>query len=179
MIVFDLDYTLWPEWIDSTYGPPYVYNEKSNTVVNRQNEVLGYFKTTTTIMTLIKSFPDTKIGIASKSSTPIWAKKALGRLRIPELDTTLLELADFIEIYPKSKLNHFKALSEQSGIDCSEMLFFDDEGGNREVTSLGVHFVLVDPRVGITLHQFENALHQYVKKSEFKQAKLDSYFEVQ
>jgi magnesium-dependent phosphatase 1 len=84
-----------------------------------------------------------------------------------------------MEIYPGSKLNHFKALSEKSGIDCSEMLFFDDEGRNREVTSLGVHFVHVDARAGVTLHQFENALHNYVKKSEFKQAKVDSYFKLQ
>jgi magnesium-dependent phosphatase 1 len=43
------------------------------------------------------------------------------------------------------------------------MLFFDDESRNREVASLGVHFVLVDPKVGVTLQQFEEALHDYAE----------------
>ncbi|KAI8059068.1 magnesium-dependent phosphatase-1 [Gilbertella persicaria] len=176
MIVFDLDYTLWPEWIDCTCGPPYTYDESSNTVTNHRGETLGFFPHTATIISIIKSFPDIKIGIASRTSTPDWAREALGLLRVPELDSTLKEIINYFEIYPGSKIKHFQSLSKKSGIRCDEMLFFDDEHRNREVTKLGVHFVRVDTRKGITPFQFENALHAYASNSTTKQSTLDNYF---
>ncbi|KAL9538230.1 hypothetical protein MBANPS3_011094 [Mucor bainieri] len=177
MIVFDLDYTLWPDWIDCTNGPPYVYDESTNSVVNPTGEYLGFFEHTTDIIALIKSFPDTQIGIASRTQTPEWAKKAIGLLRIPGLDnTTLLENVNYLEIYPGSKLKHFKSLSKKSGISCSDMLFFDDESRNREVCKLGVHFVHVNTRTGITPFQFENALHAFASNAGVKQAKMDTFF---
>lgn len=81
-----------------------------------------------------------------------------------------------MEIYPGSKIKHFKSLSEKSGIPCHEMLFFDDEGRNKEVTKLGVHFIRVDTRTGITPFQFENALAAYGSNSKAIQSKMDSYF---
>lgn len=106
----------------------------------------------------------------------IRAKKAIGMLRIPELSTTLIEIVDYMEIYPGSKIKHFKSLSEKSGIPCHEMLFFDDERRNREVTKLGVHFILVDTRTGITPLQFENALHAYAESGAIKQTSVKDYF---
>ncbi|KAI8970414.1 magnesium-dependent phosphatase-1 [Mycotypha africana] len=177
MVVFDLDYTLWPTWIDCTGGPPYTYDDSNNTIVNTLGEVLGFFEHTATIISIIKSVPDTKIGLASRTQTPEWARKAISLLRIPQLNnTTLRENVDYMEIYPGSKLKHFKSLSEKSGISCYDMLFFDDESRNKEVTKLGVHFVKVDTRTGITLFQFENALHAFASNSGTVQGKMDSYF---
>ncbi|ORE06740.1 hypothetical protein BCV72DRAFT_178276, partial [Rhizopus microsporus var. microsporus] len=129
----------------------------------RQGEELCLFEHTTKVIAFIKqSLPDTKIGIASRTHTPEWARKALGLFRIPELDgITLLEAIDYMEIYPSSKIQHFKALSEKSNIACEEMLFFDDESRNREVSKLGVHFIHVNSRTGITPTQFENALQAF------------------
>ncbi|KAG2206282.1 hypothetical protein INT47_007296 [Mucor saturninus] len=177
LIVFDLDYTLWPTWIDCTNGPPYVYEEGSNCIVNPCGESLGLFPHSAAIIALIKSFPDTKIGIASRTHTPNWAMKALGLLRIPELGhTTLFENIDYFEIYPGSKLKHFKSLAEKSGIDCHEMIFFDDEHRNREVTKLGVHFYKVNTQTGITPFQFENALQDYATNSGVRQSSVKDFF---
>jgi magnesium-dependent phosphatase 1 len=105
------------------------------------------------------------------------AKKAIGLLRIPELsNSTLIENVDYCEIYPGSKIKHFTALSQKSGIACHEMLFFDDEARNREVTKLGVHFVKVNTTIGITLFQFENALHTYVSNAGVKQTSVKDFF---
>jgi magnesium-dependent phosphatase 1 len=73
-------------------------------------------------------------------------------------------------------LKHFKCLSEKSGISCHEMLFFDDEHRNREVSKLGVHFIKVNTQTGITPFQFENALHAYVSNSGVKQSSVKDYF---
>lgn len=55
-------------------------------------------------------------------------------LRIADLDnTTLMENADYLEIYPGSTLEHFRSLSKKPGIPCSGILFLDDESRNREV----------------------------------------------
>lgn len=81
-----------------------------------------------------------------------------------------------MEIYPSSKLRHFKALQEDSGIDCSEMLFFDDERRNAEVRSLGVHFVHIDSRTGVTMNGFLTALQQYAQQSKIRQTNIQDYF---
>ncbi|KAG0171353.1 hypothetical protein DFQ28_005621 [Apophysomyces sp. BC1034] len=143
----------------------------------RQGEELKLFKHITAVFALIHSWPDTKIAIASRTSTPGWARSALQFLRVPQLDKTLHDLIDYMEIYPSSKLYHFKALQESSGIDCSEMLFFDDERRNSEVKSLGVHFVLVDNRSGVTMHGFLAALEQFEKQSKLRQTNINDYFE--
>ncbi|KAI8368459.1 magnesium-dependent phosphatase-1 [Blakeslea trispora] len=176
MIVFDLDYTLWSEWIDCTYGPPYTYEEEANHIVNHRGEILRLFEHTTTIFSTIKSFPNTKIGIASRTGTPEWAAKALRLFKVPELDSTLEENIDYFEMYPGSKLKHFKELSKKSGIECHKMLFFDDESRNREVTKLGVHFVQVNTRKGITPTQFMTALRNYASNISPKQSKMQDYY---
>lgn len=73
-------------------------------------------------------------------------------------------------------MKHFRALAEKSGIACREMLFFDDEGRNKEVTKLGVHFIRVDTRSGITPFQFENALHTFAANSGVNQSSVDDFF---
>ena len=35
--------------------------------------------------------------------------------------------AQYREVYPGSKLNHFRKISQASAVGCGSMLFFDDE----------------------------------------------------
>ncbi|KAI8391033.1 magnesium-dependent phosphatase-1 [Radiomyces spectabilis] len=176
MIVFDLDYTIWPEWIDCTYGPPYAYDKVANRIENKYGEQLMLFKHITAIFTLIRSFKDVKIAIASRTGAPEWALNALTLLRVPELgNTTLRENIDFMEIYPTSKLRHFTALSEKSGIACKDMLFFDDERRNAEVKTLGVHFVHVDARAGVTMNVFYEALAAFDRQARYKQTSMRQF----
>ncbi|KAF4519076.1 hypothetical protein B566_EDAN001668 [Ephemera danica] len=63
----------------------------------------------------------------------------------------LLELFDwnrfftYKEIYPGCKKTHFSKFKKATGLDYSEMLFFDDEYRNiRDTVSIGVTAILVD-----------------------------------
>lgn len=76
---------------------------------------------------------------------------------------TAMSVFDELEIYPGSKLQHFKSLHEKTGIAYSEMLFFDDEARNREVERLGVTMILV-PGGGTTRKLFEGGLAEWRRR---------------
>ncbi|CDS10272.1 hypothetical protein LRAMOSA02948 [Lichtheimia ramosa] len=174
LIVFDLDYTLWEEWIDCTSGPPFSYDKTKNVIYDRNGSEIHLFKAITSIFALIhNSMPNTKIAIASRTHTPEWAYAALKLLRIPELKMTMHAAIERFEIYPSSKIRHFEALRRKTGIECSDMIFFDDEWRNNEVRTLGVHFHHVDSRKGVTMQQFMDALSKYDRDSRYIQTKLD------
>ncbi|KDQ10828.1 hypothetical protein BOTBODRAFT_190283 [Botryobasidium botryosum FD-172 SS1] len=77
---------------------------------------------------------------------------------------------DTMEIYPffrsaaveGSKLVHFKALHEKTGIPYDQMLFFDDEIRNKEVEKLGVTFILV--RRGVDHDCYQKGLQEWRRK---------------
>ncbi|MCH2026382.1 MAG: magnesium-dependent phosphatase-1, partial [Verrucomicrobiales bacterium] len=77
------------------------------------------------------------LGIASRTNEPDWARELLD----------LLNVRDYFryeEIYPGSKVTHFKRLRNKSGLNYEDMIFFDDEQRNiTEVGDLGVNCILV------------------------------------
>merc|ERR1712048_160171 len=98
----------------------------------------------------LRQIPDLQIAYASRTGQPSWLEQLSKLLPICGYDGgSMWDLPDYREIYPGSKLKHFRQLSAQSGIPCEDMLFFDDEPySNMEVTQLGV--VFVDAQGGIS-----------------------------
>ncbi|CAO3596948.1 unnamed protein product [Absidia cylindrospora] len=146
--------------------------KNDNSLTDKMGEKLVLFKNITAVFTMIQSFPDTKIGIASRTGTPDWARMALKYFQIPELGCNLYDSIHYMEIYPGRKTQHLTELEQSSGIACQDMLFFDDEQRNAEVKKLGVHFVLVDPAKGVTMHQFKSALQQFERQTSTTQTTL-------
>lgn len=69
-------------------------------------------------------------------------------------------LASHHEIYPGSKIAHFKRIRERTGVEYSEMLFFDNESWNvREVERLGV--VCVYCPQGLTRAAWEEGVRKF------------------
>ncbi|CAO1615898.1 unnamed protein product [Sympodiomycopsis kandeliae] len=154
MAVFDLDYTLWPLWVDTHVDTPLKRKgEAINKVVDRYGQSLSFFPHVPSILFFCKRH-SIAVAAASRTSAPTAARQALNGLYLiddspsgsnkssqPRKAWTLF---DFTEIYPGSKITHFKKLQADSGIEYEDMIFFDDEHRNSEVgNKLGVHFVEV------------------------------------
>ncbi|KAM0716467.1 hypothetical protein Q7P37_007912 [Cladosporium fusiforme] len=147
MIVFDLDYTLWPFWIDTHVTPPLKRSPDGLTVKDRYGESYGFYNDTAGILSSIKQ-KDIILGAASRTHTPELAREALTMLKIPRSSGSsgphAFSLFDHLEIFPGDKKTHFAKLQKKSGVEYEEMLFFDDESRNKNVETLGVVMQLVN-----------------------------------
>ncbi|KDN52736.1 magnesium-dependent phosphatase-1 [Tilletiaria anomala UBC 951] len=169
MVVFDLDYTLWPAWVDTHVTPPLKRAPPTsiNRVADRHGEALSFFPHVPAILLHLKD-KGIKIGVASRTSAPSAARQALTGLVLedtrkgkkPGEEVKSIALFDYQEIYPGSKLTHLKRLHADSGIAYEDMIFFDDEHRNSEVGKLGVLFVLVG-HPGLDLGTFEKGIREW------------------
>ncbi|KAF9222241.1 magnesium-dependent phosphatase-1 [Gyrodon lividus] len=179
LIAFDLDYTLWNFWIDTHIEVPLRQDKDTGVVYDSSSynqKTVEFYKDVPEILRSLKD--KVSIAAASRSSAGKLAREALGLIRIPTSsvdteDTTnildgvdslpAIKFFDHLEIYPGSKIAHFKQIHKNTAIPYSEMLFFDDETRNREVdTKLGVTFVLVED--GMNWQSFEKGLREWRKR---------------
>ncbi|KAF8879572.1 magnesium-dependent phosphatase-1 [Infundibulicybe gibba] len=167
LVAFDLDYTLWNLWIDThVTGPLRRKKETVNEVLDKYDESICFYKDVPDVLHRLRAAGIT-IAACSRTSAPKLARDALRLLLVKpktgsDASIPAIEFFDEMEIYPGSKLTHFKKLHEKTGIPYSEMLFFDDESRNREVEKLGVTFILT-PR-GLNNEAFEKGLNEWRRR---------------
>ncbi len=146
LFVFDLDFTLWDAagtWCDHTQ-PPYVLDE--GRVFDQTGGEIRLYDDVIDILNLIKTSGN-NVALASRTSAPDWAEELLEIFGI--LDYVLNK-----QIYPGSKLTHFKQIHDRTKIHYSNMCFFDDEMRNiNDVSSLGVHCTFIED--GIKMEHIE------------------------
>jgi magnesium-dependent phosphatase 1 len=145
LIVFDLDYTLWPFWVDTHVTPPLKASPTHDSAKDRFGESFAFYSDVPSILHSLRE-RGIKIGAASRTSSPDLAREMLRLLHIPDGEgkkRKAIEYFDYLEIYPGSKITHFVKLQKATGLRYEDMLFFDDESRNRNVESLGVHMQLV------------------------------------
>ncbi|KAK8854491.1 magnesium-dependent phosphatase-1 [Kwoniella newhampshirensis] len=147
LVAFDLDYTLWDLWIDTHIVPPLKRpGDVLNKLVDRRGQDLSFYREVPSILAELKR-RRIHIAAASRTSAPELAREALGMLLLPSEDegehVRAVTYFNTMEIYPGSKLRHFKEIHRKTGIPYDQMLFFDDEHRNFEVESLGVTMQLV------------------------------------
>ncbi|KAF9559369.1 magnesium-dependent phosphatase-1 [Agrocybe pediades] len=184
LVAFDLDYTLWDLWIDTHVTGPLRRNGNAiNQVLDKYGDSIAFYEDVPQILHDIRSRSrssteerqngeDRSVTIAACSRThaPDLANQCLRLLLVPPSTNNAdggknakpcpaIDFFDELEIYPGSKLKHFKALHERTGIPYTEMLFFDDEHRNAEVEKLGVTFYHV-PR-GLTRKMFDEGLKKW------------------
>jgi magnesium-dependent phosphatase 1 len=163
MIVFDLDYTLWPFWIDTHVTPPLKRSSDGLTIKDRYGEAYGFYNDTASILSSIKE-KDIVLGAASRTCAPELAREALTMLKIPGSSSKhAMSMFDHLEIYPGDKKTHFAKLQKKSGIEYEEMLFFDDESRNKNVETLGVVMQLV--KNGMSKQEVDRGVEAWRKKN--------------
>ncbi|KZP01035.1 magnesium-dependent phosphatase-1 [Calocera viscosa TUFC12733] len=154
LIVFDLDFTLWPLWIDvHSHGGPYTYSKSTNAAIDRRGYHVQPFDDVPKVFGYIRNTLGCGIAIASRTSTPDRAAEVLRLLELED-GTKMIDHVVHPQMYPGSKMTHLRRLATLTGIPHHDMLFFDDETRNKEVEQLGVTFVLVDDEEGVTEEAF-------------------------
>ncbi|KAJ5905113.1 uncharacterized protein N7473_002029 [Penicillium subrubescens] len=178
LIAFDLDYTLWPFWVDTHVSAPVKARDNNSRVVDRWGESFAFYPAVSSIIYACKnrSIP---LAIASRTHAPDLARDMLKALHIiptfsdnPAANNAksirALEYFDFVQIFPSNKTQHFSRIQQTSTVTYEDMLFFDDEARNRNVeTELGVTFYLV--RDGMTRDEVDKGVWAWRKRNGIKQ----------
>jgi magnesium-dependent phosphatase 1 len=174
LIVFDLDYTLWPFWVDTHVDGPLKKpvpgtKDAGYAVRDAHNGSFGFYNEVASILSSVHS-KSILMGVASRTCTPDLARQMLSYLHIPPTTTSesttapsAASLFDYLEMYPGSKTNHFKSIHKRSGVAYEEMLFFDDESRNRNVEDLGVTMQLVES--GVTRAAVDKGIRRWRERN--------------
>lgn len=193
LIVFDLDYTLWPFWIDTHVTPPLKVNKDNTGMLDRYGDTYTFYPEVPSILYEAKR-RNIVMGLASRTCTPDLAKQMLRAVDVPvpehylsqsgeqenaEEPQKALTFFKYTEIYPGAKTKHFRRIqsdtksSGNTGIAYEDMLFFDDESRNRDVErELGVTFYLV--RDGVTRDEIDAGVRAWRKKRGITQKDTSS-----
>ncbi len=158
LIVFDLDYTLWPFWVDTHITPPLKPSPAHDEVRDRFGESFSFYGEVPSILSSLRE-NNIKVGAASRTCAPDLGREMLRVLHVADAEgkkRKAIEYFDHLEIYPGSKITHFVKLQKATGLRYEDMLFFDDESRNRNVESLGVHMHLV--RDGVSKAEIDNGI---------------------
>ncbi|GFG33367.1 hypothetical protein Cfor_04068 [Coptotermes formosanus] len=154
LIVFDLDYTLWPFWVDTHVTPPF-RKDKYGSIVDATGDKVRYYPEVPEVLDSLQK-DGYELAVASRTGEISGANQ-------------LLELFDwnryfkYKEIYPGCKVTHFNQFKKQSGVAFKDMLFFDDEHRNiRDLEAHGVTSVLVQR--GVTMKVIEQGLKTFASR---------------
>ncbi|XP_021273615.1 magnesium-dependent phosphatase 1-like [Herrania umbratica] len=143
LVVFDLDYTLWPFYCEccDEDETPYLYQHAKAILLALKEKGID-------------------IAIASRSPTPQIAKTFLDKLGIRPMF-----VAEEIFSSWTHKTEHFQRIHRRTGVPFSSMLFFDDEDRNIEaVSKMGVTSINVGN--GVNLRALRQGLSEFLQKSE-------------
>ncbi|EJP63486.1 magnesium-dependent phosphatase-1 [Beauveria bassiana ARSEF 2860] len=181
LIVFDLDYTLWPYWVDTHVTPPLKANAAHTAATDRYGEDFAFYQDVPLILQLLPRVAGSasttttapiKLGVASRTSAVGVARDLLKMLHLPAVEgqQKARRAGDAFdagtEIYPGSKIRHFETLQKRTGIAYEDMLFFDDESRNMETEKLGVTMRLI--RDGLTWAEVEKGVEDWRKRRGYK-----------
>ncbi|XP_026277077.2 magnesium-dependent phosphatase 1-like [Frankliniella occidentalis] len=154
LIVFDLDYSLWPFYVQKHLVHPLLQN-KGEIFDMRLRPVKPYPEVPMILSELNEK--GYELAIASRTSEIRGANQLIKLLGWDKY-------FKYKEIYPTSKLKHFSKFCDASHYKYEEMLFFDDDHRNiQELSEVGVTCVLVPAGEGVTKNLVEAGLELFAQ----------------
>ncbi|RYP07601.1 hypothetical protein DL765_009102 [Monosporascus sp. GIB2] len=191
LVVFDLDYTLWPFWVDTHVSGPLRANSDHSACADRTGETFAFYGDVPSVLHGLRR-AGVRLGVASRTHAPDLGREMLKLLHVPAQSSVIagsgggadgsgggdtgkkdgnvnkprraLEFFDAgLEIYPSSKIRHFESLHRRTGLPFTEMLFFDDESRNRDTETLGVTMWLV--RDGVTWDEVVRGIREWRRRN--------------
>nr|XP_004661886.1 magnesium-dependent phosphatase 1 [Jaculus jaculus] len=153
LAVFDLDYTLWPFWVDTHVDPPF-HKSSDGTIRDRRGQNVRLYPEVPEVLERLQGL-GVSVAAASRTGEIEGAKQLL---ELFDLDRYFIHR----EIYPGSKVTHFERLQQKTGIPFSQMVFFDDENRNiADVGKLGVTCIHIQN--GMSLQTLIQGLEMFAK----------------
>ncbi|KAJ4451524.1 hypothetical protein ANN_02988 [Periplaneta americana] len=141
LVVFDLDFTLWPFRVDKNARSPFNVSKKGN-VIDTRGKV---FKTFPEVPQLLATLSENGFNLAVASRI----EDISGAYQLLQL-FEITQYFHYKEIYPGTKTVHFKHLHVKTGLEYDRMIFFDDDKRNvRDISRLGVTVIQV-PEGGLS-----------------------------
>ncbi|KAG5883830.1 hypothetical protein JTB14_033751 [Gonioctena quinquepunctata] len=135
LIVFDLDYTLWPFWVDTHVSPPFKKGSNGTITDSAGTRITCYPHVPEVLKNLYEE--GYTMAIASRTTE---LKGACQLIQLFGWEKYFRHK----EIFPGGKVTHFNNIKSQSGVEFDDMIFFDDEQRNiRDISELGVVSILV------------------------------------
>ncbi|KAL3276478.1 hypothetical protein HHI36_011859 [Cryptolaemus montrouzieri] len=155
VIVFDLDYTLWPFWVDTHVSPPFRKNSNGDVVDSGGHKIQTYPQSTEILKDLFDN--GYQLAVASRTSEMKGARQLLDLFEWNKYFS-------FVEIFPGRKTTHFGRIKSESKVEFKDMLFFDDEHRNiRDLEAVGVVSILV--KNGVTKDVIRQGLNEFEKRN--------------
>jgi magnesium-dependent phosphatase 1 len=149
LIVFDLDFTLWPFRVDKNAKSPFSVSKRGNVIDVRGRVFKTFSEVPQLLMTLTSN--GYTLAVASRIEDIAGAYQLLQLFGITQY-------FKYKEIYPSTKKVHFNQLHIKTGMEFDRMIFFDDDKRNvRDVSRLGV-MVFQVPQSGMTFNLLNTAL---------------------
>ncbi|XP_013403794.1 magnesium-dependent phosphatase 1-like [Lingula anatina] len=148
LIVFDLDYTLWPFWVDTHVDPPFK-KQSDGRVLDFHGRHVKYYRDVPQMLKQLQQEGYT-LAVASRTSCTDEARQLLNLFDWNKYFT-------YKEIYPGSKVAHFQRFHEQSGLPYQKMLFFD---------GCFLCVTCIHAKDGMSLQVLQEGLQVFAEKSQ-------------
>ncbi|KAJ8302900.1 hypothetical protein KUTeg_019296 [Tegillarca granosa] len=168
LIIFDLDYTLWPFCVDRKINiePPFSKTPAGKVFDACSREVKPFPDVDTILRRL--SYQGYRLGVVSEALKKEPLKSLINCFEWEKY-------FDHCEIYPGSKIQHFLKIKKDSGVDFNDMMFFDDERDHlSEVAHTCIGLTCIWANRGVSEEILEEGMTAFAKNHKLNAPLLNA-----